>query len=137
MPTRVIIELEVEGDPSDIETAVEFVLDWGHLQDALAAYGKNNCDKAIEVTSSASRMPDGLPIRAIPGHVISTAIAAAWHGGAWGRHPEHLATREKKTIELAESMVGGLSRDDILAIARKEARLAGDTRSGITLERTQ
>lgn len=137
MSTTVIIELQVEGDPEDIDTAVERVLDSGILQDGLSDYAADDLEGVVEVTSCVSRVPDGLPIRAIPGHVISTAIADAWHGGAWGRHPEHLATREEKAIELAEGMMGGLSREDILAIARKEARLTGDTRSGLVLERTQ
>src|SRR5215208_4532126 len=126
MPTRVVIELQVEGDPEDIGTAVERVLDSGILQDGLSDYAEDNLEGVVEVASCVSSMPDGLAVKAIPGHVISTAIVDTWHGGAWGRHPDHLATREKRTIELAESMVEGLSREDILAIANKEARLSGD-----------
>jgi hypothetical protein len=77
--TKIIVELEIEGEPSDAESVVDSALDAGHLQDAI---NDHDCDGVgpLRVLSATCRVkPAGTrrdrkkcPGRISNGHADST-----------------------------------------------------------------
>lgn len=55
--TTVIVELEIEGDPSDTRAAVESALDMGALQDAINDHLQEQCEIKAGYTGENEHPP--------------------------------------------------------------------------------
>lgn len=65
------------------------------------------------------------------GKYATKILRDEWHGGAFGRHPDHLKWRDAKVLKAAADMRLGGDDATLIAIAQRELRIDGDSESGL------